>query len=98
MYLYYDQFVIGILNQKIISPFFSATIGGMVTKSYKVSINAFMFISSKIIESVIKGAYAFSLDVMRKKEMVAQAEFYRFVPYCMIILILCASFFVLRYK
>ena len=48
----------GVLNQKLLAPFFNAQIGHMVTKSYKVSVNAIVFISSKMLEAIVTLTYS----------------------------------------
>jgi hypothetical protein len=75
-YLYFDQLAIGFLNQKILSPFFNATIGNMVTKSYKVSINALVFICSKFVEIIITKSYSLALKVLKDESNLELAQYF----------------------
>ena len=51
-YIKVSVFFFGFLNNKLLSPFFSTYIGKLINKSYKVSILASIFISSKILEAL----------------------------------------------
>lgn len=86
----------GVLNQKLLAPFFNAQIGHMVTKSYKVSINAIVFISSKMIEAIVTLSYSQIINYLKRSKPEETGVFLKILPYQLIITILIISAVILK--